>query len=743
MDIFKMQAERYLKDNYSEVLTITIYLTILGTIGIIGNGIVIYIYLLKFPKNSSNIFITYLAVIDFLICLIIIPFTLVKEWYTEITSDIVCRLMQGIDGSMMPMSMCILIAIAVERFCLIYFMPSIVTTPKQAAIAIVFIIFFAICTGMPLAVASGVYVLYEAPTTGKSTYIYFGFCSHNSMFISRKALKTYWAIMSCFFGLMMLTMIMLYSAIFVSVYRRSYLFHKKMQHASKTVAAGNSLGTASKDKQVTELTTDEFKSKSLKSVEKDTSPPFMARKVAPEASPTERHFKEMTPDITSSIRGSISKSELTLEQNRPDGDLLGDQCRSEESFTNHPIKQSISDKSKQTDTQVDNKINVHAPAPNVDNAISSNTDVHAHQGHNTSDTDVQANQTQRVSTIGTNVHLHEEHNTSGADVEASQGQHTDETDMHSFQEHTCNRDVQATSKTSDIGPNPENLLRSQTCRATITIDTNEGDVMALTTIRNHDQQEIVIKQHKSIVCRDDGVASSDAISSSPPYVEKMEATCTGQGGGADTILPFSKQDRSNKEPEINEQSSGSKTDEGQSIMSEVKQNGDAGSGTTTVKPNRRPLPLILDSTSENISVISLLSSQPQRETTHFGSRRLSATTSTTASRPASGIAANSRLATGQNTKTRPTSAMKTKLPHLLTAKVLLIVTVTFIISYLPMILIVNGIIPENRILFYMYFINNAANPIIYSSMNKRFQEKLIEVYHKCPGIRRGSRNGRP
>ena len=49
---------------------------------------------------------------------------------------------------------------------------------------------------------------------------------------------------------------------------------------------------------------------------------------------------------------------------------------------------------------------------------------------------------------------------------------------------------------------------------------------------------------------------------------------------------------------------------------------------------------------------------------------------------------------------------------------LFVVTVVFVITYLPAFLMALKLIPYNVIVFYFYFANNVANPFIYSFMNQ-------------------------
>ncbi|CAL1540558.1 unnamed protein product [Lymnaea stagnalis] len=66
-----------------------------------------------------------------------------------------------------------------------------------------------------------------------------------------------------------------------------------------------------------------------------------------------------------------------------------------------------------------------------------------------------------------------------------------------------------------------------------------------------------------------------------------------------------------------------------------------------------------------------------------------------------------------------------------TAFMLFIVTLVFIIAFLPALLMANNLIPLNLIVFYGYFIYNVANPFIYAFMNQTFREDLKKIISVC------------
>lgn len=67
-----------------------------------------------------------------------------------------------------------------------------------------------------------------------------------------------------------------------------------------------------------------------------------------------------------------------------------------------------------------------------------------------------------------------------------------------------------------------------------------------------------------------------------------------------------------------------------------------------------------------------------------------------------------------------------------TAVMLFIVTIVFLIAFLPAWLMAHELVTYNMIVFYMYFIYNVANPIIYAFMNNSFRDDLQNIFkRKC------------
>ncbi|XP_060073146.1 orexin receptor type 2-like [Ylistrum balloti] len=84
----------------------------------------------------------------------------------------------------------------------------------------------------------------------------------------------------------------------------------------------------------------------------------------------------------------------------------------------------------------------------------------------------------------------------------------------------------------------------------------------------------------------------------------------------------------------------------------------------------------------------------------------------------------------------PKNTMKEKKDHILLANIkmaimLCIVTVVFIIAFLPAWLMALQWITYNEFGFYIYFIYNVANPVIYAFMNPTFRNDLLKLQSCC------------
>lgn len=84
-----------------------------------------------------------------------------------------------------------------------------------------------------------------------------------------------------------------------------------------------------------------------------------------------------------------------------------------------------------------------------------------------------------------------------------------------------------------------------------------------------------------------------------------------------------------------------------------------------------------------------------------------------------------------SSRAKPTSRSRLermRIANIKTAAMLFVVTLVFIFSFLPAWLIALKIIHTSVIVFYMYFLYNVVNPIIYAFMNQTFRTELRKLF---------------
>ncbi|KAL4221770.1 hypothetical protein ACF0H5_020024 [Mactra antiquata] len=104
-------------NDFPAIIVVTCMLSVFSIVGTTGNAFVLYVFSKKKDKTTSTVFILALALIDFVTCLFLIPFTIVVEYmYKKVDSDIVCKVYQFFITSNVPFSAFIMTAIAFDRY---------------------------------------------------------------------------------------------------------------------------------------------------------------------------------------------------------------------------------------------------------------------------------------------------------------------------------------------------------------------------------------------------------------------------------------------------------------------------------------------------------------------------------------------------------------------------------------------------------------------------------------------------
>jgi len=268
------------------------YLSVLAVVGCAGNALVLYVFSQKRDKLTSTLFIIALATVDFITCVVVIPFTVYMEIVDfYVTSDVCCKLYQFIVTSNIPFSALIMVAIAVDRYlCICHPFVGLLSLDR-AKILIGFLAAVAATLGACVAMFFGVYGRPEvvAADASNTTEIYataaplnnhfptttaaavvdtdnndglinLGHCEENDLILSHDFQWYYQKLHTFMYPACLLVVVVLYVLIYHSVLRRRY---KRQQQKSKTIALVRSAQQTADRQQPLKTSTPEGRSPML------------------------------------------------------------------------------------------------------------------------------------------------------------------------------------------------------------------------------------------------------------------------------------------------------------------------------------------------------------------------------------------------------------------------------------------------------------------------------------------------
>lgn len=141
------------------VNALIIMLACFSVLGLLGNSLVLYVYVRKRNKLSSTVFIIALAAIDLVTSAIGMPYTMVVEGLNyHISLDFTCKLYYFIITCTVPFSVFIMVAIAIDRYICICRPHSHVLDSTRAKYSVIVLLFLAIVIGVVPAMFHGVYL---------------------------------------------------------------------------------------------------------------------------------------------------------------------------------------------------------------------------------------------------------------------------------------------------------------------------------------------------------------------------------------------------------------------------------------------------------------------------------------------------------------------------------------------------------------------------------------------------------
>jgi len=200
----------------------TALLTSLAVVGIIGNVPVMIIYFQKKDKKASNTFIKVLAFLDLIVCTVGIPYTIVYEYHL-VTSDVACRFFEVVRHFAVMASNITLIAVATERYIAVCRLGTHIDIAKinKGVCIIMAISFVYACPTVGIfavvpesAVANIACMFPHEQTSGH-------FCHFTYSIMGESLVKAYQLAQLTFFFVELILIIVLYTAVYVVLWRRT------------------------------------------------------------------------------------------------------------------------------------------------------------------------------------------------------------------------------------------------------------------------------------------------------------------------------------------------------------------------------------------------------------------------------------------------------------------------------------------------------------------------------------------
>jgi len=249
------------------VYVVVCYLSVLALVGTAGNALVLFVFSKKKDKLTSTVFIIALAAVDFITCLVVMPFTVFMEIVDfHVSSDVCCKVYQFLITCNIPFSALVMVAIAVDRYLCICHPFTGILTLHRAKILVGLLAVVAATLGACVAMFFGVYERPEEDAAAvNGTYsskeveqitpslngytqtistivthtengdglINTGKCAANDLILGHGFQWYYQKLYTFMYPLCLLVVVVLYMLIYRSVLRRRY---KRQQEKRKTMA---------------------------------------------------------------------------------------------------------------------------------------------------------------------------------------------------------------------------------------------------------------------------------------------------------------------------------------------------------------------------------------------------------------------------------------------------------------------------------------------------------------------------
>lgn len=214
-------AERHREQYHDALVMLTVILSTFATVGAIGNIISLIVFSRTKIKSTSIYFILLLSITDLFVCVFVIPGFIIREWRFKFYFDVICKSWELLRSASIPISSMIMVAIAIDRFFIVFLNSKVKITKLKSRIIVGVIMISGLCLGIPSSLAVGVNYRQSQGQLANGKY-----CMSNFINISYDLLMKFWYFVTFMFLVMILLIIILYGLIFITAYKQDRKWSK-------------------------------------------------------------------------------------------------------------------------------------------------------------------------------------------------------------------------------------------------------------------------------------------------------------------------------------------------------------------------------------------------------------------------------------------------------------------------------------------------------------------------------------
>lgn len=193
--------------------------------GVLGNFLVLVVYRREGSRAWPAVYVQALAVVDMVVCGVVIPYTIVAE-LRQVTDDVACRVLELTRHTLVIFSFYILSAVAVERY-LAVFRPVRGRTVRKAKMVVAAIFVASAAIALPCVFTFSVTsVSTEGERDSRMTSCQRKFCHFTMEIIGERSVRVYHGALVFQHVLAITIMISMYVRVYFEIWRRE---HRKMK----------------------------------------------------------------------------------------------------------------------------------------------------------------------------------------------------------------------------------------------------------------------------------------------------------------------------------------------------------------------------------------------------------------------------------------------------------------------------------------------------------------------------------